>query len=163
MATIRRASAGRTIGATVEKLVRPVFGRRGFSGAGVITDWQAIVGEHLARHSRPDRIAHDGPKRDSGTLHLRVDSASLATELMHLEPQLLERVNTYFGYRAVARLRIVNAPIARPEEKPRREARSLDAGDERRLAERLELVDDPGLKAALERLGRGIAARSGDR
>ena len=158
---IKRHGGVRAIGLSVEKLTKPIFGRRGFSGAGVVTDWKAIVGEHLARHTQPDRISHDGPKRVDGTLHLRVDSASLATELVHLEPQLIERINTFFGYKAVARLRLVNGPIGRTEEKPERSRRTLTEDEKSHLSKRLSDIDDPDLKAALEALGSGILTDKG--
>lgn len=158
---IKRHGGVRAVGQSVEKLTKPIFGRRGFAGAGVVTDWKAIVGEHLARHTQPDRISHDGPKRIDGTLHLRVDSASLATELVYLEPQLIERINTFFGYKAVARLRLVNGPIGRAEEKPKQSRRALTGDEKSNLSKQLSVVDDPDLKAALEALGSVILTDKG--
>jgi hypothetical protein len=149
----------RTIGGTVEKLTRPIFGKRGFAEAAIVTDWGAIVGEAFARHTRPDRVSYPPHKRSGGTLHVRIDSSALALELQHLQPQLIERINSYFGYGAIAGVRIVQAPaiLAEKEKKP------ADAEPERETAtapldERLKSVTDPDLRAALEALGAEVFA-----
>ena len=65
----------------------------------------------IAKHSRPDRISYANRERHSGLLHLRVDHSAMATELQHLEPQLLERINGYFGFKAVAKMRFIHGPL----------------------------------------------------
>lgn len=80
--------------------------------------------------------------------------------MQHLEPLLVERVNGYFGYRAVARVRLVQGAVPHPDEaapptRPSGEA-ERDAAD---LATRLAEVRDPELRAALKALGRSLAAR----
>ncbi len=116
--TIRRRQF-RAIGATVEKLTKPVFGRRGFGSPAIVNDWPEIIGGILAEHTFPERIAYPTGKRSEGTLHLKIDSAALALELQHLAPQIMERVNTYFGFKAVADIRILQGPLPeKPEKKP---------------------------------------------
>ncbi len=156
MATVKRHQGVRAIGATVEKLTKPIFGRRGFDEAAVITDWPAIIGGMLAEKTRPERIAYAGRARTEGTLHLRLASSALAPELQHLENQLVERINTYFGYRAVGRIRIIHGPIATPDEEPAPERRRLDPAETEDLRARLRPIGDADLKSALEDLGREI-------
>ncbi len=156
MATVKRRQGVQAIGATVEKLTKPVFGRRGFDQAAIITDWPAIIGGMLATRTRPERISYAGRGRTEGTLHLRLASSALAPELQHLESQLVERINTYFGYRAVARIRIIHGPIivAGKEQAPPK--RALDPAETEALRARLRPIADADLKAALEDLGREI-------
>jgi hypothetical protein len=154
--TIRRHQI-RAIGAAVEKITKPLFGARGFGAASVITGWEAIVGPVLARATIPERIAYATGERAEGTLHLRVSSAGLALELQHLEPQMVERINSHFGYRAVARLRILQGPVperARPKKKP---GGPVTPQVETEIAARVHGIRDPDLKAALQALGREIA------
>ncbi len=156
MAAVKRRRGVRAIGATVEKLTKPVFGRRGFAEAAIVTDWPAIIGGMLATRTRPERISYAGRGRTEGTLHLRLSSSALAPELQHLESQLVERINTYFGYRAVARIRIVHGPIVAAEEVEAPPRRALNAAETEALKARLQPVADADLKAALEDLGREI-------
>ena len=112
----RSTSAGphyglRALGETVDAVARPMLGRRGFAGSRVVAEWASIVGEHLAARSLPERVTRPADGRGGGTLHVRVASGALAVELQHLEPLIVERINTYFGYLAVARLKLVHGPI----------------------------------------------------
>ena len=153
--TIKRFEI-RTIGASVAKLTKPIFGKRGFGQGSIVTEWPNIAGKALAIHTAPDKISYRPNERSEGVLHLRIDSSALALELQHLEPQLIERINTHFGYRAVASIRIIQGPIKReikPEKKPRNE---LSRFDKDKLDKRLEIVSDPEVKAALLALGSEI-------
>ena len=77
--------------------------------------------------------------------------------LMHQEAELISRVNSFFGFRAISQIRIVQKAIHVPTRKPK--ARPLDGSEKRRLAGMLEDVEDPRLREALERLGAGVISR----
>lgn len=89
----------------VPVLTRKVFRERGFHQASVLTNWSEIVGQELAAKCCPEKISREG------VLTLRVDGP-VALEIQHLEPQLLERIATHFGYRAVVRISIRQGPLS---------------------------------------------------
>lgn len=155
----RRGGPARPIARLVGSITRPVFGRRGFADGAIVADWANVVGEHLAAVSAPEKVSYPHGQRRGGTLHLRIASGSIAVELQHLEPLLLERINGYFGYQAVERVRLIQAPL--PERPGRRAdpAPAVPAGPDVPDIPGLSDVDDPDLRAALERLGRAIATR----
>ena len=154
--TVRRHQI-RSVGVSVEKLMKPIFGARGFGAGAVITDWEKIVGPVLARATVPERIAYAQGERSEGTLHLRVGTSSLALELQHLEPQMIERINAHFGYRAVAKVRLIQGPVKRVET-PKVKPRPALAPEKRAALERrLDRIEDPDLKAALRNLGESVA------
>ena len=105
-----RTNAMLSLAVTLPKVTRRTLGRHGLAEGGLVTDWAAVVGATIAERSLPLRLSFTGGERREGTLHVRV-SGALALELQHLEPQVLERINGYFGYRAVARLRIHQGPV----------------------------------------------------
>lgn len=156
--TIRRYQS-RSISATVEKLTRPIFGKRGFGQGTMITDWPNITGSVLAQHTFPEKITYPRNERGNGTLHLRIDSPALALELQHLETQLLDRINTHFGYRAVAYIKIIQGALPEKKAEPVAEKRSLTTAEEKALDNRLDSVSDPDLKAALRNLGSEIQTK----
>ncbi|MEJ0072405.1 MAG: DciA family protein [Pseudomonadota bacterium] len=82
-------------------MTRSALARRGFAAARAIADWPEIVGPALAESSVPERLVR-GRNAESATLVVRVRSAA-ALELQHWLPQVIERVNGYFGFRASAR------------------------------------------------------------
>lgn len=153
-----RTNAMRSLAATLPKVTRRTLGRHGLTEGGLVTDWRAVVGEMIAERSVPLKLSFSGDERRDGTLHVRVAGA-LALELQHLEPQVLERINGYFGYRAVARLKILQGPIpgAVAVRRPRPAAPSPEAEDA--IGEMVAGVDDDDLRNALRGLGRSLHSK----
>ncbi|MGH6913201.1 MAG: hypothetical protein ACREH3_05795, partial [Geminicoccales bacterium] len=86
--------------------------------------------------------------------------SAAALELQHAELQLLERINDHFGYPAVARLRLIQAPPALPvKRRALRRMRALTPGDLDEIGATVAPLADPGLREALARLGRTLKAQ----
>lgn len=150
----------RALATAVPRVTAAAGVRRGFARAQVISHWSEIVGVQLARHSLPERLIFPRGQRHEGTLHIRIEGA-LALELQHLEPLVIERINGFFGFRAVARLALRQGPLPRVRPRPKIvPPRRLSAAEENGLAARVAAVSDPDLRAALERLGRSILGDS---
>lgn len=153
----KRAKGPRAIGAETARATGAIRRKRGFFEASVLSDWTAIVGDDLSGQCVPLRLVR-GPEGEGGTLHVRV-TGPLALELQHLEPQVVERINAFYGFRAIAALRLHQGPIAAPK-KPRRDPPPTPApGDIAALEDQLAAVEDPELRAALRKLGESVIAR----
>jgi hypothetical protein len=146
----------RSISATVEKITRPIFGKRGFGQGSMIANWENIVGNVLAGHTFPEQISYPRNQRNNGTLHLRIDSPALALELQHVETQLLDRINTHFGYRAVANMRITQGVLPEKNNHNLTKKRKITLKEQNGLNKDLSIIDDPDLKDALQALGTEI-------
>lgn len=161
----------RGVGEFIPALMRPAFEKYGFSSASILTDWAALAGPELAAYTAPERLKwprskpgegdqgkpqSKGPDKGQGgaTLILRVVGAR-ALEVEHRRPQIIERLNASFGYRAVAEIRLVQAPIERRET---RKARPLPSPAPTPRPE-LEAIHEDRLRDAIARLADGIAAR----
>lgn len=158
----RKSGRGRgpkALADAVARITKPAFGKRGLSSAAIVEQWPVIIGPELAAHSVPERIIYRKGERTGGTLCLRIDSGSFATELQHLQPLLIERVNGYIGYRAVADLKMIQGPLPPREEPSPPRVRPLNATEEQALDKCLMSVHDPGLRASLEALGRSVMGR----
>jgi hypothetical protein len=144
------------------KVLDPASRRRGLAEAGVLTDWPSIVGQALAARCQPVKLT-GGDRGHGGILHVHV-AGSAALELQHSEPQLLERINSYFGYPAVARLRLIRAPLALPRRVPAVAAsRPLDPAAQAEIEAVVRPVADDALRAALCGLGAALKAQVGPR
>ncbi len=155
----RRSGRVKALASAVEGVTRPIFGKRGLADGAIVHHWRTIVGERFAALTTPEKLAFPTGARHGGTLHLRVASGGIATQLQHLEPLLVERVNSYFGYQAVARLHFKQGPVTAAGEPPAPVPPPLDAREEAGLAACLDVVDDPDLKAVLQSLGRAVITR----
>lgn len=158
MAEPRRGRGPRVLSSTLPRIAGRAFRRRGFSETRVVTDWPEIVGAELARGVTPERLSFPRGQQAGGTLHLRA-SGPLALELRHLEPLVIERINRYFGYGAVARLAIVQGPVSVPRRRRPPARRELDADESKALEKRLESIEDADLRRSLDRLGRSVLGR----
>ena len=146
------------VGVSLPKLAAPVLRKRGFAQARLITDWPAIVGDMLAQDTVPQKLVFPRGSRDGAMLHLRV-TTGFALELQHIEPQIIQRINGFFGYRAVAGLRYTQGPIP-PLQKPRKvSSPRLSDVAEARLQRNLDGINDDGLRQSLAALGRAVSGR----
>ncbi|MFP6777023.1 MAG: DciA family protein [Alphaproteobacteria bacterium] len=145
----------RPVAYTLHKVTEKIYRKRGFASAGVLVNWPAIIGEDWARHTVPERLGA------SGTLRLRVDGP-LATEIKHLEPQILERIASYFGYRAVNRLSLIQGPLEKTQVEKSRPVRALDSDSAKTLADTIRGTRNADVKQALARLGEAVLSQLDD-
>lgn len=129
---------------------------QGFASTEIISRWPDIVGTEIAAHSEPLKInwprAFGEEAAEPATLVLRVEGPA-ALEIQHLSAVILDRVNRFFGWQAIGRIALRQAPLARRVPPP---AREPDVEAAARIAEGLPDVEDEDLRQALARLGAAI-------
>jgi hypothetical protein len=159
MAKVTRGRGPRALAALLPRLAEPALRKRGFTEAALLTHWPDIVGPALAGDAMPDRLSFPRGSRSGAVLHVRVAGAA-ALELQHLAPQIVERINGFFGYAAVARLALVQGTVTPP---PRRAgpvpATEVPAERVEAIASAAESIADETLRGAVTSLGRAVAAR----
>lgn len=146
------------------RLVDPILARRAGISTTLLAAWGEIAGPRFAAISRPERIRwsrsaaeeEPGGGFTPGQLTIACDGPG-AVFLMHEERELVGRVNGFFGFPAVDKIRFVQKPVAPPQTRPK--PRPLDSIEKRRLAGILAEIEDPKLKQALERLGEGVIGK----
>lgn len=152
-----RRGHARAAGDLVGDISGTAFKKFGFVQSAVVSRWKEIVGERYAKVSLPESIRFPAGKRSGGTLTLLVEGAH-APLIQHLGPMIIERVNRFFGYPAVAKVAFRQGRL--PSAPPKR-ARPVTAALSRELGEGLRAIADPELRACLESLAGHIAATSG--
>lgn len=139
-------------------LTRAAFARYGFAYADLITQWPAIIGEHLAQWCEPERIkwprSGTDERKQGGTLVIRV-APGRGLDLQHETPQIIDRINSFYGYSAISAVRIMQGTLS-GKKATRPTAPELGPEQAKALEARIEAVADPDLKEALRRLGKGI-------
>jgi hypothetical protein len=149
-------SYARPLADLANPLLAGSFARQGFASAELVTRWPDIVGAEIAMHCEPLKMqwprTPETETQEPGTLVLRVEGPA-SIEIQHMAPQILERVNRFFGFAAVGKLALRQAPIAR---RPKRKAATPDPEAVKRMAESLPRIDNEDLKDALARLGASV-------
>jgi hypothetical protein len=140
----------------LHRTLSDAFAKQGFASTELVTRWTEIVGAEIAAHSEPEKIQWPRPFErqmpEPGVLVLRVEGP-MAIEIQHLSNVVLERVNRFFGWRAVGGLRLRQAPLRR-KEKVHQTAPDPEATA--RIAADLSEIADDDLRDALARLGAAI-------
>ncbi|HVZ50658.1 MAG TPA: DciA family protein [Pseudolabrys sp.] len=133
------------------------FKAQGFANTEILSRWGDIVGPEVAAHSEPIKINWPRPVGedlpDPATLVLRVEGPA-ALEIQHLSAVILERVNRFFGWQAIGRISLRQAPLRRRVAAKR--PAPPDPATTARIAEALPQVEDDDLRQALARLGAAI-------
>jgi len=94
------------VGRYVPKIAKVAFKKYGFAEPHILNYWTDIVGKKLAKFAEPVKLSGVRGNDEAAVLTIRVYGPA-ALELQHREPQIIQRINTYYGYRAVGRLRMI--------------------------------------------------------
>lgn len=149
----QRSNRARAVSELLPDVGRAAFRKFGFVQHSVVSRWSEIVGERYAEVSSPESIRFAPGKRAEGVLHLVVAGAH-APMMQHIAPEIVERVNRFFGYQAVAKLQIRHGSVKRPDRvAPPAELKPVPE----ELGASLRGIADPELKAVLEALASGVA------
>ncbi len=152
----RKGRSARAVSELVPKVGGAAFRRFGFMQNEVVARWAEIVGEQYARYSTPESIVFPVGKKSGGTLKVCVTGA-FAPMLKHVEPQVIERVNRYFGYAAVSRVALRHGDLPATAKRATITEHPLSA----ETASTLRDVVDPDLRASLESLARALSSTRG--
>ena len=130
------------------------FAKQGFASRELVTRWAEIAGAEVAKFSEPLKIQWprpvEGQPQVPATLILRVEGP-MALEIQHSSDAILQRVNRFFGWNAVGKIALRQAPLSRP--KLRHTIKPVDPVAIAAEARDLGTVEDDDLRQALARLG----------
>lgn len=154
----------RPIAPAVDKVARQLLGNDWPLYAALLDHWREIVGEAYANKTTPVRVSFpqgkkEGEKwaqgaREGGTLHLRLPQG-LAMEFSFLTDTIRQRITSFFGYEAVARI-VFEATYGETDAPPARLSRDLTSDETRQLTEQVQTVENDELRTALENLGKAV-------
>ncbi|MFC4291338.1 DUF721 domain-containing protein [Sphingorhabdus arenilitoris] len=150
-----RGGDARAVSDLMPEIGRAAFRRFGFVQSSVVSRWHEIVGDRYAAVSEPQCIRFPMGKKSEGTLELIVEGAH-APMMQHVFPEIMERVNRFFGYTAVAKIKMRQGRVSRPDNvhkpsiPPSLKPIPLELGDS------LRDIADPELAAVLESLAQSL-------
>jgi len=145
-------------GSVLRRATAAALRRRGFAEGEVIARWPDIVGAELAALTAPEKLQQRRGDLAGAVLHIRVAGAA-AVELQHMAPTVLERINGFYGYRAVDRIKLVQGPLPVPEERPQATIEALTRAESAALNARTATTISTDLRQALLRLGASVLGR----
>jgi hypothetical protein len=153
-----RGGPARAIADLMPEIGRTAFRRFGFVQSSVVTRWGEIVGERHARVCSPEAIRFPPGEKTDGILQLLVEPGH-APIIQHVIPEIIERVNRFFGYNAVAKVKLRQGPVQPPAPTHRPAAPPSLKPIPMELGDSLRDIGDPELRAVLESLARSLAGK----
>lgn len=138
----------KAIKAVVNRVVNPIAKKRGIIHGKIILEWEKIVGHQYATYCAPLKISFRQGYRTYGTLHMKVNP-SHALLVNHSQDLIIEKINTFFGYKAVNKITIIQMPFT-----PRIASTVLNVVTKKKKIEEEQCItSEERLAKALEELG----------
>ena len=160
---IKRSFIPQRIGDSIKKINRNFTSK--FSKIEFIahSNWEQIVGSYFAEFSEPLYITRipDFENEVGETVHrnyLNVSvSPAAALEFQHFKDTILEKMNSYFGYKAIIDLRIQQNYISNNKRK-KLNVKDIQLTEEenQKISKEVEMLNNTSLKSTLFNLGRKI-------
>ena len=159
-----RGGPAKPVAELVPQIGRAAFRRFGFVQSSVVTRWPEIVGERHAQVCMPEAIRFPPGDKTDGILQLVVLPAH-APLIQHVIPEIVERVNRFFGYKAVVRVKLRQGAVKPPHAEGARQGTNAAPPSLKpipmELGDSLRDIGDPELRTVLESLARSLGAKEG--
>ncbi|MEM8702059.1 MAG: DciA family protein, partial [Pseudomonadota bacterium] len=165
----RKPQEAKLLADLVGKAMTPACRKRGFASVDIVAAWADIVGEKYGSRVQPDKLVWPRQREltdpeappQPATLVVHTDGAT-ALLLSHESGQVIERINTFYGWAAIGRIKILQKPVASKPVAERKQLRSLTDKEQQKLDQQLEGVHNTRLREALKKLGAQVIAKHDD-
>lgn len=156
-------------------LIDPILAKKAGINTMIIGVWDEIVGPEFEQCSRPEKIiwprqrslrgsassAQSDPESGGGLEPGQLTIAcegSRALFLSHQQSEIISRINAFFGFPAINRIKIVQKAIQK-HDKIRKKPRKLQKNERQELNGMLDGMEDDNLKQALTKLGEAVLSK----
>lgn len=95
---MRKQSSIKPLGLEIQRLVQDIGIEKKLNEYRAVTEWEAIVGEHIARESSAVRISQ-------GVLVVRVRTSTWRNELTLRKKEIMQKINDTLGGKIVKEIR----------------------------------------------------------
>jgi hypothetical protein len=160
----KRTFVPKKIGETLSRVNKNYSSKFGKIEFLILSKWPQIVGSFFADHSEPDkisRITDDFNEFDEpifkNFLHVRVSPAA-AVEFQHYKDTIIEKINSFFGYKAIADLRLQQNFISEKKLKgvPKLYENEISKAEKELIKNEINVIHDKELEKSIVNLGASI-------
>ena len=159
----KRTFIPKKIGETLKKVNRSYSAKFGKIEFLILSKWPQIVGTFFADHSEPDkisRITNDFNEFDEpiykNFLHVKVSPAA-AVEFQHYKDTIIEKINSYFGYKAISDLRLQQNFVPKKNIKLKKSKdRTISSEEFDNIRNNIDKIQDKDLEKSIVNLGVSI-------
>ena len=157
-----RTFVPKKIGETLTNVNRKYSSKFGKNEFLILSKWPLIVGKFFADHSEPDKISRVTEEFNEldepifkNFLHVRVSPAA-AVEFQHYKDTIIEKINSFFGYKAIADLRLHQNFIPKAKVDKKLNNRKISEEEEKLIKNEIEVIHDEEHQKSIVNLGASI-------
>jgi hypothetical protein len=103
----KQLKAATQLGWYVNKITKSFFNKQGFAQNYILENWDSIVGPSFIEKSLPIKLQIE---KIGGYLVIACDG-STAIELEYLKEDIIKKINSYYGFQAINKIKFQNLPI----------------------------------------------------
>ena len=137
----------------IKRITQPILGQRGFAGTDILEYWSDIVGENLSQGIRPEKLTFEKESRTHGTLHVKSAGGAFAILFEHQKPKVIERINCFFGYPAVSKIKITQGKLAFKQQTMLKPKKYISDREKDILKAKVADIEDQNLRTIVYNLG----------
>jgi len=161
---LKRTFVPKKIGETLTKVNKNYSSKFGKIEFLILSKWSQIVGTFFADHSEPDKISRITENLNElnepiykNFLHVRVSPAA-AVDFQHYKDTIIEKINSFFGYKAITDLRLQQNFI--PKIKPKKNIdlfdQDLSEEEKESIKSEMDIIQNKELEKSIVNLGASI-------
>jgi len=157
-----RTFVPKKIGETLSKVNKKYYSKFGKNEFLIISKWPQIVGTFFADHSEPDKISRVTEEFNDlnepifkNFLHVKVSPAA-AIEFQHYKDTIIEKINSFFGYKAIADLRLQQNFIPKAKVNNKLNEGKISVKEKEKIKNEIAIIHDEELQKSIVNLGASI-------
>lgn len=145
----------------IRGLTKTALGVRGFSGMDILEHWEDMIGADLAQGARPEKLTFEKNNRSNGTLVVKTAGGAFAMLFEHQKERVIERINSFFGYPAVSKIKIIQGSLKLNPPQKMVYQKPVSPEDIKALIQKVALIEDNDLRATTFEIGRELLKKKG--
>lgn len=158
-----------TASSALNLLAKQLIGKKGFTEIDILLNWEDIIGKELASEITPMKINFKRGEKTNGILQIATKSGAYALEIQHRENIIIDKINSYFGYKAVSGIKIIQDSSysyggnISPYDyimQQNKELLELTKEEEENIKEITCDIENSQLRKILEKLGKKVAQKN---
>ncbi len=155
----RKFSGLATLAPEIRAITKKALGARGFAGSDILEFWEDIVGADLARGVAPQKLTFEKDNRTHGTLVVKSAGGAFAMLFEHQKERVMQRINAFFGYPAVSRIKIVQGALKIKSIPQKTVLKTIPKDELQALQEKVGIIEDEELRERTFEIGKALLAK----
>lgn len=155
----RKFSGLATLAPEIRAITKKALGERGFAGSDILQFWEDIVGADLARGVAPQKLTFEKDNRMHGTLVVKSAGGAFAMLFEHQKERVMQRINAFFGYPAVSRIKIIQGALKIKSIPQKSVPKTIPKDELQALQEKVGIIEDEELRERTFEIGKALLAK----